>query len=128
MQKFVARLGAVNLARIVDIETKPAMRESMIGAVSAYQKAANFMAKVQFIENGGLTLLENWMYEDEKWYGEKMQKRKIITKLLQICYDLTLNDDSIVKNGYVVRDFFANSIRLMTKLLGIISKADLSMS
>ena len=115
----------MNLARIVDMETKPAMRESIIGAVSAYQKAANFVAKVQFIENGGLTQLENWMYQDDQWYGAKQTRRKIITKLLQICYDLTLNDDSIVGNGHVVRDFFASSIKLMSKILEIISKADL---
>ena len=124
VQNFVARLGTVNLASIVDIEKDPASRECMLGAVSANQKAANFTAKVKFIENGGLPQLESWMTKDEEWYG-KEHKRKIMNKLLQICYDLTLNDDSIVADGKLVRNFIANSPKLLNRLLGIISEADL---
>lgn len=49
----------------------------------------------------GLEQLRDWICEENKSkLGEGVQLRKIETKLIQLLYDLALNDDSIICKKY----------------------------
>ena len=45
VQNFAAKAGAINLAAQMDREQTPAMREAILGSLSAFMKSANFTAK-----------------------------------------------------------------------------------
>ena len=51
--------------------------------------------------------------------------RKIRLKLLQLCYDLILNDDSIFAGGFVVRNYFGKNKEFIKHLLTTLENADL---
>jgi len=78
----------------------------------------------------GLDQLTRWISRrgktEKDLYGDDSQLRKIKILLLQILNDLTTNDDSIINDGFHVRDFLANDHYLQERLLDIIKSADLS--
>ena len=57
---------------------------------------------------GGIDKLDRMLSlseaEKERVFGQGTIRRKITTKLLAILNDLVLNDDSIIDDGFVVRD------------------------
>ena len=57
-------------------------------------------------------------------YGEGAESRKIRLKLLNLLYDLILNDDSIINDGFFVRDTVGNDAALVGHLIETISTAD----
>ena len=90
-------------------EKKPALREAVLSALSSFIRSDNFPGKRQFITKlNGLELLCEWNCmkgdEEKKMFGSPAQTRKIRLKLLQLLYDLILNDDSIYNDGFYVRD------------------------
>ena len=100
----------------------------MLGSLLAFLKAENFAGKVKFIEElDGLNLMCKWVCEckerEDNKYGNKAQMRKIRLKLLQLLYDLCLNDDSIMPGGYHIRDTYCQHESLLTTLLSIIKNA-----
>ena len=58
-------------------------------------------------------------------YGEGVNPRKIKLKLLQLLYDLLVNDDSIINDGFHVRDALGKGkkLRCVEGLLDIIRGA-----
>lgn len=102
VQAFAGKAKAINICHQLELEKKPEMREAVLGCLSSWLKAANFDAKRVYIsECDGLQQLQRWLSLDgpeaTKVFGEKPPMiRKIKIKLLQLAYDLALNDDSIL--------------------------------
>jgi len=61
VQDFAAKSGAIGLQELMEKETKPQMRDSILGALSAFLKAANFEGKRMYISNNGLQQLSAWI-------------------------------------------------------------------
>ena len=125
VQTFAAKTGAINLAAQLDREQTPAMREVMIGSLSAFMKAENFPGKRQYIlHQRGLEQLGEWISlsgpEKEKKIGKAAQARKITIKFRQLLYDLLSNDDSILNDGFLVRDTISENVDLIDALIDTI--------
>ena len=90
------------------------MREAILGSLVSLLKAENFPGKRQYIsELKGLEQLSAWIclhdQEEKNKLGEGAQVRKIRIKLIQLLYDFATNDDSIIDDGFHVRDTIANN-------------------
>ena len=59
-------------------------------------------------------------------YGTGAQVRRIRIKLLQLLYDLVINDETIVNDGYFVRDTLAADARLIPHLLMDLKNSDVT--
>ena len=123
------KAGAVNLSAQFEREVSPKSKETMLGCLLAYIKAENFEGKIAFIKKlDGLKKVRNWIIEckeGDKFGNEPTQVRKIRLKLLQLCYDLCLNDDSIFAGGYVVRNYFGKNKEFIQHLLDTLEHPDL---
>ena len=101
------------------------MREVILSSLSAFMKAENFPGKRQYIvHQRGLEQLGEWVSlkgpEQEKKIGKAAQARKINVKLRQMLYDLLSNDDSILDDGFVIRDTIGANFKLVAALIDTI--------
>ena len=64
--------------------------------------------------------------EDANKYGEGAGRRRIRLKLLQLIYDFALNDDSIVDNGFFIRDTLIKDPHFIDVLLDEIQQSDVA--
>ena len=130
VQSFTLKIGAVNLASQLEREKTPLMREAILGCFSAFIRSDNFPAKRQYIlELSGLEQLSRWIClkgaDEEKKYGKPPMARKIRLKLRQVLYDFLNNDDSIVNEGFHVRDKLGKDEKLVKTLIDSISEANI---
>ena len=108
------------------------MREILIECMSAFLKSDNFPGKRQYVArvNGMDQLLQLMILqheEEEQKLGSGNDLRKVRLKLVQLLYDLLLNDDGIVNDGHVVRKKFGEETPLVVmKLLSYLEESDLT--
>ena len=113
VQLFAGKLGAINLLAQLERERTPFMREAVLGSLCAFLKTENFAGKRLYVARGqGLRQIRDWLLvkgkEEKEKYGDANMCGKIRIKLLQLLYDLVLNDDGIINDGCYVRDFVGN--------------------
>ena len=64
--------------------------------------------------------------EEEEMYYKGTQLRKIRHKLIQLLQDFVINDDSIIDDGFHVRDTLCEDEGVLNYLFETIANADLS--
>ena len=106
------------------------MREAILSSLSAFLKAENFPGKRQFItEMKGLEALIGMIClkgeAEKEAFGQAAQLRKIKLKLLQLLYDFVLNDDSIINDGFYVRDYMCNHPEIISRIIQILQESSL---
>ena len=112
-QEFARYSGAINLAVQVAREDDAKTKEPVLGALTAYLRGNNFVGKRDYIQKvDGLNQLAKNLCE--------FDERKIRIKLIQLCNDLVMNDDSIFDFGFKVRDYFIENDALLKTLFSII--------
>merc|ERR1711971_503635 len=100
------------------------MGEAILNSLSAFVRSDNFPGKRQFITKmNGIDMLSEMIHLSS--FGNDAQLRKIKLKLVQLLYDLLLNDDSILNDGFVVRDAVGKNFPLVESLLRIITNSNL---
>ena len=109
------------------------MREVILSSLSAFVKAENFPGKRQYIvHQRGLEQLGEWISlkgpEQEKKIGKAAQARKINVKLRQLLFDLLSNDDSILDDGFLVRDKLGANFQLVDALIDTIRQAKITVT
>ena len=124
------KVGAVNLTVQFEREFTPKMKEAVLGCLSNFLKGSNFAGKRQFIsELDGLKLLSQWICvsgdQEKAMNGQGLDLRKIRFKLLTLLHDFLSNDDSILYDGYYVRDTYGRDTNLLNSLLKNIKYADI---
>ena len=101
-------------------EKDPRMFEAVLSAFAAFVKAGNFAGKRQYLlELDGLQQLADWSREEVKDANGALD-RKIKLKIHQLIYDCVLNDDSLLYDGYYVRDSLAANLPFIESLLAAI--------
>ena len=66
--------------------------------------------------------------EKERKIGKAAQARKITVKLRQLLYDLLSNDDSILNDGFIVRDTLSVNAELVDALIDTIRQANVAVA
>lgn len=86
VQKFSARLGALNLTQLCATEQNLQLREALFTALSNFLKADNFEGKRLFIRDfDGLQFVTNFVVAENNL--------KFSKKVLTLLNDLVMNDD-----------------------------------
>ena len=109
------------------------MREAILGSLASFMQAANFPAKRDYVMNlNGLKQISNWVCvhgtEEEIKFGQGEQLLKIRISLASLLYDLVINDDSIIGQGFFIRDTLAKHQSLVKRLLDSVVDSDLRVS
>lgn len=126
VQTWAAKVGAVNLAASFAVETSSSMKVALLECLSSFLKSCNFLGKRQYITKlEGLNQISYQFTNLDKLSIEIKDQAKIKTKLLVLLADLVLNDDSIVGDGFYVRDTVSRDKSIIEFLYGTIEKSQL---
>ena len=138
MQDIATKYGAFNLAVQFEREKDPDMREAILASAGAYLKAGSFAGKRRFVETrkegdgcDGIEVLTSWLMlsadaENKKFGDDPARVRRFKLKLLQLLYDLVLNDDSILNEGFFVRDTLGANKEFFNFLVDQIKNSDVT--
>ena len=86
-------MGAINLAILLETETKPEMREAVLGSLYSLIKNESFRAKREYIAClEGLNQLKDWIHLKDNLqvhkFGKGNLQRRNKTKLYELMWDL----------------------------------------
>ena len=101
------------------------IKDAIFGSLAAWLKADNFEAKRRFInEQQGLEFLASLFYDSSLNQSFNMRLKK---KVLNLIYDLVLNDDGIFEeHPYHVRQFYCADEDFLNQVRGCLVNADLN--